>query len=187
MIGDDPTPGRRKNSAVTGIAMTLRSPPHLDRSFARALAAIALLVTVGACAFGDRGGLDPSPHAVLAVAYENLADRYLDPVHIDGAATAGLEHLNNLDADLTVTRARGVVRLAYAGRDIVVRPEPGPHDALGWAWLSADMIEAARQASAKFKRHPIDDVYDAVLSGTLAGLDPYTRYASPAAARRARE
>jgi carboxyl-terminal processing protease len=135
----------------------------------------------------DRGGLSPSPHAVLAVAYENLADRYLDPVPIDGAATAGLEHLSDLDPNLTVTRARGVVRLAYSGHDVVTRPEPGPRDALGWAWLTADMIGAARQASPQFKLRPIDDVYDAIFSGTLAKLDAYTRYASPAAARRARE
>jgi carboxyl-terminal processing protease len=167
--------------------LTPRSLPHLDRHVARVFVALVLVAAMSACAGGRRGDADPSPHAVLAVAYENLADRYLDPVSIDQVAMHGLERLKDFDPALAVSRGRGAVRLTYGGSELAARPEPGAHDALGWAWLTADMMETARQASPKVKQHPIDDLYDAIFAGSLAGLDAYTRYASPAVARRARE
>jgi carboxyl-terminal processing protease len=160
---------------------------QLDRRIARALAAVALLAALSACADGRRGDADPSPHAVLATAFENLGDRYLDPVAIDDAAFAGLERLTTLDPQLAFARRGGAVRMSYRGALIAARPEPGPHDALGWAWLSADMIEAARGASPQLKALRLDSVYDALFPGVLAGLDQFTRYESPTAARHARE
>jgi len=135
----------------------------------------------------NRGDVDPSPHAVLAVAFENLNERYLDPMRMDQAALAGLDKLSTLDQDLAIVRARGAVRLTQAGNELIVRPEPGPRDALGWAWLSADLIDSARRASPRIKNRGIDEVYDALFGGLMAKLDSYTRYAGPAAARRARE
>ena len=168
--------------------LTPRSLPHLDRRVTRTFAVLALVAVVAGCAGGGRrGDSDPSPHAVLAVAYENLADRYLDTLSIDQIATHGLERLKDFDPSLGFSRSRGAVRLTYGSSEIAARPEPGAHDALGWAWLTADMMEAARQASPKIKQHPVDDLYDSIFTGALAGLDPYTRYASPGSARRSRE
>jgi carboxyl-terminal processing protease len=151
-------------------------------------ATLAVAAALAGCAGGNRrGDLDPSPHAVLAVAYENLADRYLDQLSIDKIAMHGLERLKDFDPALAVSRGRGAVRLTYQGSEIAARPEPSARDALGWAWLAADMMEAARQASPRVKQRAVDDIYDAIFSGSLAGLDSYTRYASPAAAKRARE
>jgi carboxyl-terminal processing protease len=106
---------------------------------------------------------------------------------MDRAALAGLDRLVALDPDLKLARTRGAVRLTYADSEIAARPEPGPRDALGWAWLSADMIAVARRASPRLKTRSIDDIYDAVFGGTTARLDSYTKYAGPAAAKRARE
>jgi len=163
------------------------SAVHLDRRIVRALVMLAM-VALAACSAGSRrSDIEPSPHAVLAVAYENLADRYLQALEIDNAALAGLARYAMLDPDLVVKRARGVVRINYAGSEIAARPEPGPRDALGWAWLTADLVEISRNASARLRVRTIDEIYDAIFSGVMMGLDPYSRYASPVAARRARE
>jgi carboxyl-terminal processing protease len=153
----------------------------------RALVAAVVTALVSACSLSSRSDLDPSPHAVLAVAFENISERYLESLPMDQAALAGLDKLAALEPELNVVRARGAVRLTLGGSEIAVRPEPGPRDALGWAWLTADMIEAARRASPRLRARGIDDVYDAVFGGVTARLDSYTKYAGPAAAKRARE
>ncbi len=86
-----------------------------------------------------------------------------------------------------MARDDGRVRLALAGQSVAELPAPGANDALGWGWLTADMIEDARAASPVLRRRSIEDFYTAVFDGALAGLDRYTRYEDPSKAREERE
>jgi carboxyl-terminal processing protease len=169
-------------SLVQGLSLSSvrRRVPHV--------AVAAGVLALAACMpFGDRASGDPSPHQVLAVGFENLSDRYIEQVSLDKASLAGLKRLNAFDPEIGFARSRGMMRLSLGGNEVAARPEPGPNDALGWAWLAGDMVEAARRASPRLARHSIDDLYDAVFAGVFSGLDAYTRYAGPTAARRSRE
>ena len=145
------------------------------------------LVALSACSFGSRrADIEPSPHAVLAVAYENLADRYLQPIEIERppSPASDIRDARPRLGDQACAR-RGSAHLCRIGN--CGTAQAGPHDALGWAWLTADLVEISRSASARLKVRTIDEIYDAIFAGAMMGLDPYSRYASPSIARRSRE
>ncbi len=168
--------------------MTTRRAHRGVRAQPAVALAAALAFLVAACAPMQRHDADvPTPQTVLATGFEDLSSRYIDPVHIDRAALAGLGRLSIVDPAITVANDHGLVRLLLAGRQVAMLPSPGQNDALGWGWLVADMIEAVRQSSPQLHRRSIEDFYTAVFDGALSGLDRYTRYEDPSKAREERE
>ncbi len=168
--------------------MTTRRAQQGARARPTMALAAGLAFLVAACATGGRySDGAPTPQNVLAAGFETLASRYIDPIRIDDAALAGLANLSTIDPAIGVARSDGLVRMAVSGHDVAAVPAPGPNDALGWGWLAADMVVAARAAKPNLQARSIEDFYTAVFNGALAGLDHYTRYEDPSKARDERE
>ena len=154
----------------------------------RPLAAIAALSWLAvACAPTLHDGSDTaSPRQVLAVAIENLAERYIEPVDTGSVTLAGLTRLASLDSALALHREGAAVRLDVGAEMRAEHQTPAGDDLYGWAWLAADVIDDVRRNSTVIGGLANEDVYETVFDGALARFDRYSRYTSAETARRNR-
>jgi carboxyl-terminal processing protease len=119
--------------------------------------------------------------------YAAIADRYIEPIPIENVAINGLTGFSDLDASLAVERVRNVVELNVDGRAVASESTPKARDVEGWAKVTVRLWRAARTVSPKVAAASSEDVYEAILDRATKALDPYSRYASAAEARRNRQ
>lgn len=164
-----------------------QAPVKKGRRRTAPLAVALVMLALAACTqVLDRGWDYPRPHHVLATAFESLSERYIEPVDMASASMAGLDHIAAIDPELHFTRHDGMVYLTVAGVEMAAHSEPAGGDPLGWAWLTADMMEEAERHSRPVAQRGREALYEAVFDGVLDGLDRYTRYASADRARQIR-
>lgn len=153
---------------------------------ARCLAPLVVLFAAGCAPLIDPLGSDAEPRHVFAVGFENLTDRYIDPVKTAEITMEGLTALSSVDAAVEISRSGTKIQLRV--NDVLTAEHTAPHalDAYGWAWLTADIIEEARRASPLMRAASDETLYSTVFENALSSFDRYSRYTGPAEARRNR-
>ena len=147
--------------------------------------AVLVLATITACTpVSHFIGGEPSPERVFSAGYENVFERYIDPVDLRKVALSGLNSLIAMDPDLQIDADEKSVRL-LAG-NVVAGAWVAPHrdDTDGWARISAEIVDVGRVHSVILRSRSNEDVYTAVFEGVLTRFDRYSRYASAKSARR---
>lgn len=152
----------------------------------RCIAPIVVLLAAGCAPLVDQVDQAATPRHVFAVGFENLTDRYIEPISINDITMSGLSALSDFDAAINVGRTGANIQLRMNDVIAAERPAPDDRDAYGWAFLTANIIEDARRASALLRTTSYTDIYEKVFAGALSGLDRYSRYSGPREARRAR-
>ena len=113
-----------------------------------AYAAAAAMAVLAACApIGEQIGHPAPPRYVLAVGYDNMAEKYIERVDVRKMALSGLESLSFQDSALAVSATGQNVVLSADHMIVAEESAPRDDDPVAWAWLTASMLESARQAS----------------------------------------
>ena len=152
----------------------------------RGLALAAGALSLASCATAiETEGPAATAH-LFTVGYENIADRYIEPVNLSRVSIAGLNNLSKVDSALSVSTEAGQVRLSAADVSAGQWPIPDKADVSGWAKVVSQAVEAAREASAEARKKSTDDLSNAVFRGVMSKFDRYSRYSRPRLARRSR-
>ena len=152
------------------------------------LAAFAVLAALALGGCITTGLLSPTPFSdraenVLAAGYTHLTTRYIEQIDIDDVATDGMRGVGAIDESLDVEREGTRVRLVADGKRVQEFLTPPDDDPDSWAALTVAVVEAGKRTSPLLREASAEEIYEAVFDGALAGLDPFTRYASAADAR----
>ncbi|HET9148914.1 MAG TPA: S41 family peptidase [Alphaproteobacteria bacterium] len=159
------------------------------RRSAAVCASAALALLAAACAGPtrspiafdrDRGG------QVLDVAFQNIRDKYIDPVPMSTVAEDALHRLSDIDPALAVEADGTSLTLSDDGRTLAQAPLPDDDDAEGWAEVAANFVVAAETKSKALAEAPAETVYSELMRGALKPLDPLSRYADARRAARQR-
>jgi carboxyl-terminal processing protease len=131
---------------------------------------------------------DGSTGELFARGIEQITDLYIEPISGQKLVVVGATNLAKLDPRLGVSvggdvRDRDTLTLTYDG--IVAGSYQMPPDIDGNAGgeIVADIIAAAKKASARVRSLPEDAIDKAVFDGMTGALDRFSRYASPDEAR----
>ncbi len=148
----------------------------------------ALIIVLTACAAppdqtAENSLVDPMTQRTFAAGYQQISDRYIEPVPVTELAIAGLNGLKTIDPSLEFRQDEGRIRLFLAGTEAAPARTTSRDDAAGWAALTAEEIGYARLASTRLQTAPMEDIYEAVFDGMLATLDPFSSYAGGKQAR----
>jgi carboxyl-terminal processing protease len=148
--------------------------------------ALCLLLTTACVPLVDQFRSDSSPRHVFAVGFENLSERYIEPVDTGDMVLAGLAGLAEFDDGVSFSRSGSTVQIRVGERIAQEREVPHENDAYGWGWLAAEIIEDARKLSPRLRATGNDELYVSMFRGALSGFDRYSRYTTPSDARNSR-
>lgn len=138
---------------------------------------------LGANAAEADGSLSPR---FFAVAFDQIQDKYLNPITASRIAEAGLAGLNRIDDRIEIRRNGARIEAREGGEVFAGFDAPPDGDARRWGQLTTEVVEAVRVRSQKIRESSTDAIYQAVMEGAVAQLDPYSRYANPELAREGR-
>ncbi|MBI3710697.1 MAG: PDZ domain-containing protein [Proteobacteria bacterium] len=162
------------------------------RSRWRALAAALVLFAAGCAGIRESAApdvaeaLSPVAMRFFTVAYDQIADKYIQPVKPASLAEAGLANLRKMDAKLNVTRTGDSIEVKFGDELIDTVSVPRRDDAQSWGELTVAVLETGRRHSTALQLASMESLYQTVIDGALSGLDPYSRYAGQEAARESR-
>ena len=155
-------------------------------SAALLLAACAATQPAQETARKDGGFSMPAATEVIATGYENVAEKYLQPLPVREIGMEGLRGLGAIDPAFAVEIGKDSLMLTDNGREFAREPLPRGDDAYGWARLTARASLAARDWSEEMRRASPEKIYEAVFDGMLSELDIYSRYSGREEAQRNR-
>jgi carboxyl-terminal processing protease len=113
---------------------------------------------------------------VFRAGYESVAERYVEQVTVGALAAEGLHGLSNLDSDIAVARAGGVMKLSHGGALVASFETPDEDDVDGWAELTVATLDKSCQASLELTAASMEDLYRTVFDGVVSELDEFSRY-----------
>ncbi len=119
---------------------------------------------------------------VFATGFAFMAPRTLDAVPIPTLALWALDGLTVLDPRLAPVLRGGTLLLTVPGQVVADRKAPDAADARGWGTAVAAMALGAWDVSEPVRRAGTQGIVTAMFDGVTLRLDPYSRYAAPAAA-----
>lgn len=128
----------------------------------------------------------PGPVAERSFAkiYRNVASRYIKEIEVKSLALHGFEGLNSIDPNLRVEQQSDEVLITRAGITLASYRPPAGEDVQGWANLTVQVLADAKAYSPAINGSKKEQVYEAIIDGTLSLLDPFSRYAGPEKASR---
>ncbi len=152
------------------------------------LAALLALTALGLSGCITSKLLAPVPFSeraenVFAAGYTHLATRYIEPLRVEEVAIEGMRGVGAIDESLAVERRGKRLRLVSNGRTVQEFLTPPDDDPDSWAALTVAVVEAGKRTSPLLQQASAEEIYEVVFDGALAGLDPFTRYASAEDAR----
>jgi carboxyl-terminal processing protease len=115
--------------------------------------------------------------------YQDIIDIYIDEVQASELALAGLDHLTDLDPDITVLAQDGWITMKLNGQPIGNFVAPPNHDPEAWGDLTASALRLGRSRSALIEAVDPEEIYEVVFDGILTELDKFSRYAGRDEAR----
>jgi carboxyl-terminal processing protease len=118
----------------------------------------------------DNGG------RMLQVAFQNIHDKYIDPVPMSAVAESALHRLSALDGSVDVSANGASLQLSERGRPIAEAPLPDDDDPQGWAQVATNFVVAAETKSDALSAAPAENVYSQLMRGALQPLDTLSRY-----------
>jgi carboxyl-terminal processing protease len=124
---------------------------------------------------------------VFGAALAFTAPRILEPATPAELALWGLGGITALDPGFSADRRGNVVQLVEADRALLTRPAPQTNDSAGWGRVTADLYQAAMEASPVLRRAGADAVTQSFFDEMFNHLDPYSRYVPPEPAEEERD
>jgi carboxyl-terminal processing protease len=153
----------------------------------RRLGAIVTLVALAACN-ASQSPQGTKTGELFARGIEQITDLYIDPVPGQRLVIVGAKNLAKLDSRLATTfgsdvRDRDQITLTYDGIAVANYQVPPGIDAGAAGAIIAQLIEAAKRASARVANLPEDAIDKTVFDGMTGALDRFSRYSPPDEAR----
>jgi len=128
----------------------------------------------------------PAAAEVIAVGFDNIADKYIEPVELRRIGVEGLRGLGAIDAGLSLSEQAGEIVMYEYGEEIGRMQLPADTDARAWAAAVVALTEKARDNSSEIRAASPEKIYEAIFDGALSDLDIFSRYAGMAEATRNR-
>ncbi len=115
---------------------------------------------------------------VFAAGFDNIESHYVNAVDMSDIAAEAVQGLAKIDHELTLQRRKNAIewRLENGAKGMVRMPEKD--DPVGWANLTASVLEDSRPHSPALALTPVEEIYQAVFDSALKNLDNFSRYAS---------
>ncbi|HWE73000.1 MAG TPA: S41 family peptidase [Stellaceae bacterium] len=113
---------------------------------------------------------------------ENILEFHIQEVQPQQLALTGLERLKSIDPQVSIEHTPSTVTLNVDGKTRQY-DAPGPAKLVDWSVLTSKIIDDARDMSPIVGATSLDKIEELVIDGTLAQLDPYSRYVPPSVAR----
>jgi carboxyl-terminal processing protease len=144
------------------------------------------MVTLAACAGSaaqpPAAQSSTSEKRLFVEANQSILDYHIRKAQPEQLTIDGLAKLTTIDPQLTLERTPNTLTLKVGDQQRRFQT-PAASEFADWGALSAKIIAAARQMSPKVAAVPPDQLDETVIDGTLAVLDPYSRYVRPSVAR----
>jgi carboxyl-terminal processing protease len=158
------------------------------RPAAAPLRACSLLLLVALAACAERQALPNDPTGRLfARGLDEISDLYIAPVSSRRLVLGAAARLSRLDDKFSVAETPGpdetYLVLSYAGNEVAGYPIPSHDDPHDWGGLMGRLVTDAKAASPSVAALPEDQIDKTLFDGITAGLDRFSRYSSPEAAR----
>ncbi len=128
----------------------------------------------------------PAVTEVITVAFDNIADKYIEPVTLRQVALEGLRGLGAIDASVTVETVGNAIQLSVAGAAVSETEMPASENPRAWADMVVALTATARGYSRQLRRAETEKIYEAIFDSALSHLDIFSRYAGADEARRQR-
>jgi carboxyl-terminal processing protease len=152
-----------------------------SRRCATALTVLTLAACVGHTA--DRPTAAQSDERRLFTeTNESILEYHIQSVQPRQLSLTGLARLSSIDPQVAIESSPGAVTLNVAGQ-IRRYDAPGASELVDWSILTSNILDDARALSPVVGATPLDKLEELVIDGTLATLDPYSRYVPPNVAR----
>jgi len=116
--------------------------------------------------------------------FEDIDTYYINQPNLEDLSMAGLQQLTSLDPDVAAVEIGNQINLDVHQQLVQTFPLPSSSDPTKWGKLVAKVTQEAVNTSAKLQQTPPENIYEAVLTGVVGKLDPFSRYAN---ARRAED
>ncbi|MFI5020194.1 MAG: S41 family peptidase [Alphaproteobacteria bacterium] len=169
------------STAMATAAQLGKGPQHLGLPLV-----LSLLLGLAACgqpADSSHGTFVAMAGQEFGAGFSEISKRYVEPVSIGELALAGMQRMESIDPKLKLTRNGGRLQLAYDNGKVVDFTAPRDDDPVAWAVTTSLVLDGVRELSQPVRDTDVETIYDTVFSGALKGLDPFSRYATAAAAR----
>jgi carboxyl-terminal processing protease len=171
-------------------AMTETAAPQstllagLSGAWSRRCAAAFAVLAVAACAGrADKPTAAQSDERRLFTeTNESILEYHVKEVQPRDLALTGLARLSSIDSNVSVESSADSVTLNVAGQSRRY-DAPGASELVDWSVLTSKIIDDARALSPVVGAELPDKLEELVIDGTLAKLDPYSRYVPPNVAR----
>jgi carboxyl-terminal processing protease len=157
----------------------------LGGAWSRRCAAALTALTLASCAGTptDRPSAAQSDERRLFVeADESILEYHIQQVQPEQLALTGLAHLDALDPQISIEHSAGAVIL-HVGEQTRRFDAPGSSELVDWGVLTNKVLDDARTMSPLIAATSSDKLEELVIDGSLAKLDPYSRYVPPDVAR----
>jgi carboxyl-terminal processing protease len=156
----------------------------LSGAWSRRCATALTVLTLAACA----GHANPPSAAqsderrLFTETNESILEFHIKEVQPQQLALTGLARLSSLDPNVAVESSASALTLNVAGQ-VRRYDAPGSSQLVDWSVLTSQILEDARAMSPIVGAESRDKLEELVIDGTLANLDPYSRYVPPRIAR----
>jgi carboxyl-terminal processing protease len=153
-------------------------------AWSRRCATALTVLTLAACA----GHANPPTAAQLnerqlfTETNESILEFHIKEVQPRQLALTGLARLSSIDPNVLVESTADAVTLKVAGQ-IRRYDAPGSSELADWSLLTSQILDDARAMSPVVGAESLDKLEEVMIDGTLANLDPYSRYVPPKIAR----
>jgi len=148
---------------------------------------IAVAVALIGCSQLQPMPADPRGR-LFARGLDQIDDLYIVEVSNRRLALDAAARLAQLDPKLRVTETPGPhdetdIVLSYGEREVATYPNPPSDDPHVWGGWLGQLETDAKQASPTLAADPQDEIDKALFDGIAGGLDRFSRYSTPQAAR----
>jgi carboxyl-terminal processing protease len=156
----------------------------LSGAWSRRCAAALTVLTLTACASqADRPtAAQFGEQQLFTETNENILEYHIKEVQPRQLALTGLARLSSIDPNVSIASAEGSVTLNVAGQ-IRHYDAPAASKPVDWSVLTSNILDDTRTLSPVIGSESLDKLEELMIDGTLASLDPYSRYVPPKVAR----
>ncbi|HEY3916832.1 MAG TPA: S41 family peptidase [Stellaceae bacterium] len=113
---------------------------------------------------------------------ESILEYHIQKVQPEQLALTGLARLDSIDPQISIDHPAKAVVLRV-GDQVRRFATPAPDNLADWSALTGSVLDQARALSPLVAATSTDKLEELVIDGSLAKLDPYSRYVPPAVAR----
>ncbi len=161
--------------------------PVSSRPAVKRAAAVVFAVVLSGCTQLEPLPADPTGR-LFARGLDEITQLYIKPVSSRSLVLDGARQLSRLDHNVSTAESPGPgsqseIVLNYDGREVAAHVEPGSDDPHAWGALLGQFVADAKAASPSAEALSDDRIDTAVFDGIVGGLDGFSRYAAPQAAR----